>query len=90
LTGRCAIPHDVACAQVDDGAVLLHMGTKRYFSLNETGAEVWRLLEGDVSIDDIPQRLSERFDVAAAEARIAVAELIAALVAEELLEVEQP
>ena len=87
MTDRGAIPHDVACAQVEDGAVLLHMGTKRYFSLNETGAEIWRLIEEDVSLDDIPRRLSERFDVAPDEARRAVAELIAELIAAELLEV---
>ena len=90
MSARCTIPGDVACAKVDDGAVLLHMGTKRYFSLNETGAEVWRLLEEGIAIDDIPQRLSERFDVTADDARSAVDELINALAAEQLLELEQP
>lgn len=89
MTVRCAIPHDVACAKVEDGAVLLHMGTKRYFSLNETGAEVWRLLEDGAEPDAIPQQLSERFDVTADEARRAVSELIAALVAEQLLELDE-
>lgn len=88
MSVRCTIPTDVACARVDDGAVLLHMGTKRYFSLNETGAEVWRLLEYGVPVDDIPQRLSERFDVTADEARDAVTGLVDALVAEQLLEVQ--
>lgn len=88
MSVRCTIPTDVACARVDDGAVLLHMGTKRYFSLNETGAEVWRLLEEGVPVDDIPQRLSERFDVTADEARDAVAGLVDALVADQLLEVQ--
>jgi len=89
MSAHCTIPGDVACARVDDGAVLLHMGTKRYFSLNETGAEVWRLLEEGAAIDDIPQRLSERFDVTADEARQAVDALIRALAAEQLLELDQ-
>lgn len=87
MSGRRVIPQDVACAQVEDGAVLLHMGTKRYFSLNETGAEIWRLIEQDVPIDDVPQQLSERFDVTPDQARAAVAELVDDLVAAELLEV---
>ena len=37
-------PH-AASATVDGGAVLLHMETKRYYSLNETGALIWRLLQ---------------------------------------------
>lgn len=89
MTSRCTIPHDVACARVDDGAVILHMGTKRYFSLNETGAEIWRLLEEAVPVDDIPQRLSQQFDVTVDEARGGVMELITALAAEQLLELEQ-
>ena len=89
MTRRCTIPHDVACAKVDDGAVILHMGTKRYFSLNETGAEIWRLLEEAVPVDELPQRLSEQFDVSVEEARGGVTELIAALAGEQLLELEQ-
>ena len=26
-------------------AVLLHLGTKRYYTLNETGARIWELLQ---------------------------------------------
>jgi hypothetical protein len=88
MTARCTIPHDVACANVEDGAVILHMGTKRYFSLNETGAEIWRLLEEDVPLPEIPTRLSEAFDVAIDEARAAVAELVAVLLEKDLLSLE--
>ena len=80
-----AIPSDVACAAVEDGAVVLHMGTKRYFSLNETGAEIWRLLEADVSLADVPARLSERFAVEIDEARTAVDSLLRVLQEKKLL-----
>ena len=82
---RYAIPSDVACAAVEDGAVVLHMGTKRYFSLNETGAEIWRLLDLDVSLADIPARLSERFDVEIEEAGAAVDSLLRVLQEKKLL-----
>lgn len=88
MTGRCTIPHDVACANVEDGAVLLHMGTKRYFSLNETAAEIWRLLEEGVSIAEIPVRLAGAFDVGINDARAAVSELVAVLREKDLLTVE--
>ena len=88
MTARGTIPHDVACANVEDGAVILHMGTKRYFSLNETGAEIWRLLEEGIPVDEIPVRLSQAFDVGLAEARAAVAALLAVLQEKDLLTVE--
>lgn len=88
MIARCTIPHDVACANVEDGAVILHMGTKRYFSLNETGAEIWRLLEEDVPLAEIPERLSEAFDVGVDEARAAVSELVATLLEKQLLSAE--
>ena len=85
---RCSIPTDVACASVEDGTVLLHMGTKRYFSLNDTGAEIWRMLEQQVPVAEIPARLTATYDVPLADADVAVAELIAALVEQGLLTVE--
>ena len=85
---RYAIPSAVACAQVEDGAVVLHMGTKRYFSLNETGAAIWRLLEGDMPIGEIPIRLSERYDVSVDEARTALDTLVRMLQEKKLLSVE--
>lgn len=82
---RYAIPADVACATVEDGAVVLHMGTKRYYSLNATGAAIWRLLETDVPLAEIPARLNESYDVAADEARDALDALLAALAEKSLL-----
>ena len=85
---RCTIPGEVACASVENGTVLLHMGTKRYFSLNDTGAEIWRMLEQDVPVGEIPARLTAAYDVPIAEAQVAVAELLAALAEQGLLSVE--
>jgi hypothetical protein len=86
---RYTIPTDVACASVEDGAVVLHMGSKRYFSLNETGAAIWRLLEANVPLTDVPRRLSEGYEVAIDEAREAVAALIGMLTEKNLLILER-
>ena len=85
---RCTIPADVACASVEDGTVLLHMGSKRYFSLNATGAEIWRMLEEDCDVAGIPARLSASHDVSIEDARVAVDALLAALAEQDLLTVE--
>ena len=85
---RCTIPADVASAAVEDGTVVLHMGTKRYYSLNETGAAIWRMLEEDLPVADIPARLSAEFDVTLDEAVLGVGELLEALAEQQLLVVE--
>ncbi len=76
---------DAACAVVEDGAVVLHMRTKRYFSLNETGAAIWRMLEDDVALADLPIRLAERYDIDAEAAALAVMKLLGELASEELV-----
>jgi hypothetical protein len=82
---------DTACASLEGGAVLLHMGTKRYYSLNETGALVWQLLEeGEGATEgDVVTRLVDRYMVGSGEAGAAVAELLAELLAEGLVAVHQ-
>ncbi len=76
---RVVVSPDATCALLDDGAVVLHMRTKRYFSLNKTGAAIWQLLESGVSVADIVTSLTERYEVDYATASSSVDTLIAEL-----------
>ena len=82
---RYAVSPDAACAPVEDGAVVLNMRTKRYYSLNETGAMIWRLLEDEMAVVDVVARVVERYDVDEVEARRAVAVLLDELAVEALI-----
>ncbi|MBX6331502.1 MAG: PqqD family protein [Gemmatimonadaceae bacterium] len=84
---RYRIATDTLAATLSDGAVLLSLHTKRYFSLNETGTRVWALLGEAKSADEIAAALAGEYAVSGEEARAAVDALIAELVAEQLLEV---
>jgi hypothetical protein len=84
------ISPDAAFAAVEDGAVVLHMGTKRYYSLNETGAFVWRRLEGGIARAEIVAQLVDEYDVGIAEAEMAVARLLDELLQESLIRVGEP
>lgn len=84
------IPEDVLTAHLAGEAVLLHLGTKRYYRLNETGATIWRELEASSGRDRIVSALCERFDVPREDADAAVAALLATLEAQGLLEREEP
>ena len=76
---RYVVSHDAACAQVADGAVLLHLASKRYYSLNETGAFIWQALEDGQNISDIVARLLEQFEVDRGEAQQSVDRLLGEL-----------
>lgn len=53
----------------DDEAVLLHLTTQVYYSLNETGVTIWELLGEPRSTDEIVAALAERYEVERAEAQ---------------------
>ena len=82
---RYSISPDAACAAVHDGTVVLNMRTKRYYSLNETGAVVWRILENDGSTEDAVADLVASFDVDVNTATETVMQLVAELSAESLI-----
>jgi hypothetical protein len=76
-----AIP-DALVATLSDGAVLLNLQTKRYFSLNETGARIWELVQQAAEEESIVATLIREYEVdeaaAGAEVRRILDELIEA------------
>ncbi len=80
------IPEDVLTAHLAGEAVLLHLGSKRYYRLNETGAAIWRELEARSGRDRIVSALCERFEVPTGDAEASVDALLQALAAQGLLE----
>ena len=71
MTTRNRTAPDTVSVLLDDGAVVLDMHTKHYYSLNETGACVWNALEDGASDDDAIARLVGRFNVTEARASAA-------------------
>ncbi len=85
---RYTVSPDAACAVVDDGAVILHMRTKRYYSLNETGVTIWSMLEARQPVDDIVTSLTDTYEVDAETARSAVTRMLDEMAAVELVHLE--
>jgi hypothetical protein len=67
---------DVVYTDLVDGAVLLHLETKLYYSLNEAGTTVWRLLNSTESREDLIQRLTSEYEVEKEQAESSVSEFI--------------
>lgn len=83
---RYRIANPALSASLSDGAVLLHLYTKRYFSLNDTGSRIWTLLERQASEDEIIDTLVMEYDVEIGDAKEAVRRLLDDLLAERLIE----
>ena len=83
MTSR--VSQHAVCASLDRGAVVLHMVTKRYFTLNESGAFIWALLEQGMNTSDIVSRVCATFAISADQARAALERLLAELRTEQLL-----
>ncbi len=71
----------------DKEAVLLHLGTKTYFTLNETGLRIWQMMNSDITLREISERLQNEFDVSPEKAKKSVLNLISELVHEKLVRV---
>jgi len=77
---------DVVFTRFDEtSAALLHLKTKRYYTLNETGSLIWDLVSQEVEVNGIASRLTEVYDVGADEARDYVIEFLSNLRREGLL-----
>ncbi len=50
-------------AFVDDELILIHAGTGKFFSLKDTGLEIWNLLDTHNDLAAIGGELERRFDV---------------------------
>lgn len=84
-----SINPDVVSTLLDNGeAVLMHMGTASYFSLNPTGARIWQLLTAGLPPAAIATQLAEEYAVTSAQAHQSVLALVGQLVEQKLLLVE--
>lgn len=75
----------VLTTRLERDAVLLDLGSKQYFQLNESASVAWDHLGRGATVDDTVRALTEAFAVEEAEARAAVESLVATLRAHGLL-----
>ena len=64
---------------LDDGTgVLLNLDTLVYYSLNLTGAAIWRRIQDEKSVpfDDLVRKICDTYDVTEADARRHLGEFI--------------
>jgi hypothetical protein len=76
---------DVVITELEEGAVLLNLATRTYFSLNDGGLAVWNLIGRGRTIEETTAALSGSF-ANVEDARSAVETFVDRLEAEKLLQ----
>ena len=74
----------------DTEAVLLHLDTKRYYTLNETGTHIWELLQQGRSAQDIIQALQNGYALTDEDAMPALLDFVEELQQEGLIHLSAP
>ena len=72
-------------ATLSDGAVLLNLQTKRYFSLNETGTRIWEMVQQTAEEEAIIATLLNEYDVEEPMARSEVRRILDELIEAQLI-----
>jgi hypothetical protein len=82
---RLAWNPEVVCTELEDGAVLLNMETRLYYSLNQSGLEIFRLLAKGADEPELVRAVTGRFDVDEPGAQAAVSSFLTQLGGERLI-----
>jgi hypothetical protein len=72
-------------ATLSDGAVLLNLQTKRYFSLNETGTRIWEMVQQTADEEAIVATMLSEYDVEEPMARTEVRRILDELIDAQLI-----
>ena len=72
-------------ATLSDGAVLLNLQTKRYFSLNETGTRIWVLVQQTADEETIVSSLLREYEVEEPMVRSEVRRILDELIEAQLI-----
>jgi hypothetical protein len=76
---------DVLFQELDGEAVLLHLGSGVYYSLDRVGTRIWNLAVAGNSPEAVSEQLLREYEVSAEQAARDVAELLAELQRHDLL-----
>jgi hypothetical protein len=75
----------VSCTELEDGAVLLNLDTKYYYTLNSTGLRIWQIMDESKDPLEIAQKLAIEYEVDEEKAMESVVKLMEELEQEGLI-----
>ena len=63
----------VTFEKVADEAILIHLDTGTYFSLNNIGTEFWELFDGEKTLQELAESVAKKYEV---ESEMVIADLL--------------
>lgn len=81
---------DLRLADVEGDGVVLHLGTRRYFSVSESGLILLQALEAPKSVRELVGVLVEQYEVTPEQAEASVRQFLDTCRTADLLVVEAP
>lgn len=78
---------DVVHETIDGETVIVNLENGIYYSLRNSGVDIWNLLETGANLDELGEAMISRFDGSPDEIRRAITELLVALQQEGLVKV---
>lgn len=85
MTDRYKRHPDLRLADVEGDGVVLHLGTRRYFSVSESGLALLQALEMPRTIPELVEVLLERYEVTPEQAEASVRQFLETCRTAELL-----
>ena len=80
----------VVCTELEEGAVLLNMETRLYYSLNDTALDLWKLVGETGGGEELARVAAERFEGDESAVRATAFDFVAELEREGLVVPGQP
>ena len=88
LTDKVSVSKDVLASEVENEIVLLNQATGKYFTLDDVGTRMWKLIVQHGQLAPVKQALLAEYDVEAQQLEQDLLTLTDKLVANALLQID--
>lgn len=89
LTEHYKIIPEALLQKIDEDTVLLNGRTREFFTLNDSAAEFWDVIQGEVHLQRVVEKLLARYDVPEAELKKDLANFATELQEKGLMEITE-
>ncbi len=89
-SSQITLSPDVLFQELDNEAVMLHMGSEIYFGLDDVGLRIWQLLEQFGNVGTVVAQMMAEYDVPEEQLRQDINDLLTQLAEAGLVSVETP
>lgn len=75
-------------ADIDGDKVMMNIDKGQYYMINEIGSDIWSILENEITIEELLNKLIDKYDIDKETCKTDVIEFLGRLSDEELIEIK--